>query len=418
MSQTLSVNLSDAVIRRHINDPSIRQLKDPRYPLRLRFNADRTRASWHVIKYASGGTRWRKAGAWPDLSTKALLSRLPEIQAELAVNPHSARVRVSTWESVGDVLRWYQERTAKNARLSRTRKATIKSAIHRHLLPLLGEQPIQTLNHATLDEALIWPLQARLALSTVRQVLAVLKQSFKQAHKLGMIETNPTGAVRFGDFIDARIAPRAGVFRVDQLTGLMERLTRTDNEPRVMILLMLLHGTRLGETRMARWRDVDIERATWTLPEQHTKSRREHRLPLTDMAVDLLTRYRDWQREHGYTGVYLFPSAGRYRGSPITSVTACNWVQSVSDKRWSSHDLRKLARTSWADLGIDYMVGELLLNHALSKLDRTYIHTYVERQAREALERYHEWLLDYGLNDALAETMPRPTRNRRAMRKR
>lgn len=414
MTQTLSVTLSDAVIRRHINDPTVRQLKDPRYPLRLRFNADRKRASWHVIKYAGGGTCWRKAGAWPDLSTKALLARLPEIQAELAVNPLSNRVRVSTWEAVSDVLRWYADRTAKNGRLSKSRKATIKSAINRHLLPLIGDQSVASLNHAILDESLIWPLQERYSLAFVRLVLSVLKQAFKQAHKLGLIETNPTAAFRFGDFIDGRtIPPKPGRLRADALGDVLGKLSRADNPARVLLVMMLMHGTRIGETRLARWSDVNIEGRSWFIPAENTKPRRSHRLPLTDHAVDLLTRYRDWQRERGYTGVFLFPD---HNGKPVSAVVSSGWVKEISAGHWSSHDLRKVARTAWADLGVDYMVGELLLNHALSKLDRTYIHTYVERQAEAALNDYHEWLLAYGLNDALAETVPRPTRNRKRAR--
>lgn len=414
MTQTLSVTLSDAVIKRHINNPSIRQLKDPRYPLRLRFNADRTRASWHVIKYAEGGTRWRKAGAWPELSTKALLQRLPQIQAELAVNPLSNRVRVSTWETVGDVLHWYATRTAKNGRLSKSRKSTIKSVINRHLVPLIGGVSVVTINHAVLDECLMWPLQERYSLSFVRLVLSVMKQAFKQAHKLGLIESNPTAAFRFGDFIDGRsIAPKPGRLRADVLGDVLETLTRGDNPTRVLLVMMVLHGTRIGETRLAKWVNINIEQRQWLIPAENTKPRREHRLPLTDQAVELLTRHRDWQRERGYTGVYLFPD---HNGKPVSAVVASQWVKVVSGGSWSSHDLRKLARTIWADLGVDYMVGEVLLNHALSKLDRTYIHTFVERQTEAALLNYHEWLLDYGLKSALAETTPRPTRNRKQAR--
>ncbi len=67
-------------------------------------------------------------------------------------------------------------------------------------------------------------------------------------------------------------------------------------------------------------------------------------------------------------------------------------MSSVSAGEWSAHDLRKLARSRWADQGVDYLVSELMLNHALSKLDKTYINTLVEGQIMEALTQYHEWL--------------------------
>ncbi|MGE4262058.1 hypothetical protein [Shewanella sp.] len=68
---------------------------------------------------------------------------------------------------------------------------------------------------------------------------------------------------------------------------------------------------------------------------------------------------------------------------------ASYWIRSISKGNWSAHDLRKLARTSWADLGIDYMVAEQLLNHSMSKLDKAYIHTYMETQKRAAIEQWH-----------------------------
>jgi len=54
MPKTLAVTLSDAAIKRHIQDPSITQLRDPRYPVRVRFHACRERASWYVVRYAGG----------------------------------------------------------------------------------------------------------------------------------------------------------------------------------------------------------------------------------------------------------------------------------------------------------------------------------------------------------------------------
>jgi hypothetical protein len=46
----------------------------------------------------------------------------------------------------------------------------------------------------------------------------------------------------------------------------------------------------------------------------------------------------------------------------------------------------------WADLGVDYMVAETLLNHAKDKLDQAYIHTHLEMKKKEALNAYHQWL--------------------------
>ena len=55
-------------------------------------------------------------------------------------------------------------------------------------------------------------------------------------------------------------------------------------------------------------------------------------------------------------------------------------IRAIANGQWTGHDLRKLARTVWADIGIDYLVAETLLNHAKGKLEQAYIHTYIELQ--------------------------------------
>jgi hypothetical protein len=49
------------------------------------------------------------------------------------------------------------------------------------------------------------------------------------------------------------------------------------------------------------------------------------------------------------------------------------------------------------------MVGELLLNHTPSKLDQAYIQTHADTQKRQALDNYHQWLGDRGLNTLMTE---------------
>lgn len=67
-------------------------------------------------------------------------------------------------------------------------------------------------------------------------------------------------------------------------------------------------------------------------------------------------------------------------------------INKIITFKWSAHGLGKIARTVRADLGIDYLVAETLLNHAMGKLDQAYIHTHIELQNSQALNTYHLWL--------------------------
>lgn len=400
---TQHVTLTDAEIRKQAANP-VRQLRDLRYPeLRFRFSTvDRTRGAWHVVIKG----KWGKAGNFPSLSTKAMLAALPSILARRAIDL-DASSQTSTWIRTGELLDWYLDRMLRDRNLSPQRKAGAKSAISCHLTPRLHDLPLAEVSKATLDQRLMWPLQERYALSFVRLVFNVLAVAMRKAHRLGMIEQNPMGSLRFGDFVGVRIKPKSSRLREKDLPELLAKLT-TWLEARpgdaLLALMMLCHGTRLGETRSALWRNVDLQAGQWFIPADDTKTKQNHTLPLTRQACALLSRYQAQQAARGYQGAYLFPASRR---GPLGGTAASQVFVELSDRQWTSHDVRKVARTCWMDLGVDYLVGEMLVNHALRNMDATYIHTTAEALKRQALERWHDQLDRLGLSALTGETYPR-----------
>lgn len=395
--------ITDAEIRKQAGQP-VRQLRDPRYPeLRFRYSTvDRTRGAWHVVVRG----KWGKAGDFPSLTTKAMLTALPAILARRAVD-HEASSLTSTWSRTGELLDWYLDRMLRDRNLSEKRKAGAKSAITCHLTPRLHDLPLAEVSKATLDQRLMWPLQERYALSFVRLVFNVLAVAMRKAHRLGMIEHNPMGSLRFGDFVGVRIKPKSSRLRERDLPDLLAKLANwSEARPAdaLLVLMMLCHGTRLGETRSALWRNVDLQAGQWFIPADDTKTKQNHTLPLTRQACALLSRYQAQQVAQGYQGAYLFPASRR---GPLGATAASQVFAELSDRQWTSHDVRKVARTCWMDLGVDYLVGEMLVNHALRNMDATYIHTTAEALKRQALERWHDQLDRLGLNALTGETYPR-----------
>lgn len=385
--RTLEAVLSDAAIKRHLVDGSVYQLKDPRHSLYLRYNTARTGGSWLLVHYAKGKQVRAKIGAWPVTPAKVIFDRLGTIKADMGLNPANADVCIGQFSTVGDLLRWYQERVSKNRSMSQSRKVNTKSMIKCHLLPMLGDVELAHVSRQLLDTQLMWPLQERYELSMVRCVFAALKVAFKQAKMLKLIEENPLADLKFSEFIDAAIAIKDAKVRPEHVKSIIESLSKHDDVSQALIVMMLAHGTRIGETRQARWDHIDFDSREWFIPSENTKTKNAHRLPLTDEMIGYLQQYRANQKSDS---VFLFPSA-RKRDSMSAGV-ASKKVKAVSNGQWTAHDLRKVARTVWADLGVDYMVSEILLNHALSKLDKTYVHTFVETKKREALTDYHAWL--------------------------
>lgn len=385
---TLAVALSDAEIRRQAAESAVVLLRDPRHPgLYFRFTEARPRGTWYLVVRK----KWNRIGAFPELPAKTVQSSLPALRQRLGADAQAGAV-VSSWVTLGQLLAWYRDRMTRDRNLSGKRKATAKSAIDCHLIPRVGELPLAEVTRGTLDTQLMWPLQETLSLEFVRLIFGLLVVACRQAHTLGMITTNPLAGIKFSDFSKAKIRVKAARLQGVQLAELLDQLaTVFDETPAdaMLALLMLCHGNRLGETRMTQWPHLSLAERSWRIPAENTKTRVEHSLPLTEQLCALLVRYRDTQAASGYTGQQLFPARS---GKCISEGQASAVFSRLGQGAWTSHDLRKLARTGWADLGIDFLIGELLINHAMGHNVQAYIHTTLEARKRHALEQWHAHL--------------------------
>ena len=385
---TMTVAFSDAEIRRRAEDPGAVLMRDPRHPgLYFRFTEARPRGTWSLVVRK----KWNRIGAYPDLSAKAVLAALPDLRMRLSTDPE-AGAAVSPWATLGELLNWYADRMSRDRNLSDKRKATGKSAITCHLIPRVGDLAIADVRHGTLDTQLMWPLQETLSLEFVRLIFGLLVVACRQAHTLGLIPSNPMAGIKFSDFSKTKIKAKPARLRGVQIEGLLGQLHELfefDPQPAMLALMMLCHGTRIGETRKAQWSHISLAERTWYLPVGNTKTRVEHSLPLTEQVCNLLIRYRAAQKVSHYDGDCLFRS---HSGKGMSEGQASAVFTGLGKGEWSSHDLRKLARTGWADLGIDFLIGEMLINHAMGHNVQAYIHTTVEERKRAALELWHAHL--------------------------
>jgi integrase len=382
---TAAVKISDAEIKRQAAG-AVRDLRDiDNRGLYLRFARTRSRASWYLVTKGD----WNLIGRFPDLNAKQVVAALPAIRMRLAAGAGSS---LSKWVTTGELLDWYAERMSRDRNLSSKRKKTGASAIKCHLIPRLGDLPLTSIDKATLDSQLMWPLQETISIDYVRSVFQLLALAFRQAFKLGLISVNPMASIKFNDFSKAKVGIKPSRLRGVQLAALLEQLARVmESAPLDAMLasMMLCHGTRIGETRQARWSHISLAEREWFIPAEHTKTGVEHHLPLTEQVCELLKRYRDGQYAQGYDGQYLFPARN---GKALSEGQASAVFTRLGQGEWTSHDLRKVARTGWADLGVDYLIGELLINHAMVHNVKVYIQSDVMARKRDALEQWHAHL--------------------------
>ncbi|MGD8109395.1 tyrosine-type recombinase/integrase [Vibrio sp. TRT 17S01] len=392
--RTVELRLSDKQVEIYLRDYShVRQLKDVQRSLYLRFNAKRTGGTWWLMQYKNGRQYPHRIGRYPTTNCKDVKRLVSEATVQIE---RENVVSFRKFETVDQLLDWHVKRQVKLKRSSKERLANIKSMADRHLLSIFHGEPVMSLDSHTIDDELIQPMfEEGYSVSYVKAMFNLLKSAYATARELKHLTINPIAEVKFKQFFPQNFSITKAQVRecrlsTDRVPDVLERLEQAEPHTRLLVMMMLGHGSRIGETRKARWSNISFTLKRWTIPASDAKSKVEMIYPLSDSMVELLYSYKEWQLDLGYKGDFVFPVSLRQKSAAYGAL-ANEWVRSVADG-WSGHDLRKRARSVWADLGIDYLVSEALLNHAKGNLDLVYIHTHIDLKKKEAVETYHDWL--------------------------
>ncbi|GEA22336.1 tyrosine-type recombinase/integrase [Vibrio harveyi] len=382
---TLSLNLSEAVIKKHMPNREVTEINDPRHPLRFRYNSARTGGSWFYVR----GKRWKKIGEYPLVKFSLVVAKLPEIEINLMSGLDIDSAVTGHFSTVSDLLRWYVDRVGNKRGLSQTRKQGVKTAVNRYLMPRLGGVWMADVTKPVIDSRLMMAMQHDYALSTIQLAFGVLKTAFRQAHSSGHIDVNPLDDMTYSDFISESIEPKPAALTPHSLVTVIERSISLVGSDSLLVALMGLHGTRIGETRLAHWSEFNLNEMVWSIPAHKTKNKKPLKVPLTSQTVQMLERYKQSQLERGYRGVWLFRGSKK---SPFTPKQANDAVKRWSGGEWTAHDLRKAYRDVHNEIGTEYLLAERLINHSLTRLDKTYNQKEQLERAKLATQAAHDWI--------------------------
>ncbi len=147
-----------------------------------------------------------------------------------------------------------------------------------------------------------------------------------------------------------------------ELKTLWSGLQNSDMPPtnQLAIKLLIITAQRYDEVIPARWADFDMVSKWWTIPESFTKNGKKHKVPLTNLASDLLRKIKELS---GMSGV-LFPVPGGV--TPIDSKALTEDIQRAQVrfglKPFTLQDLQDSAVCQMLDNGIPEATLYKLLN--------------------------------------------------------
>jgi integrase len=127
---------------------------------------------------------------------------------------------------------------------------------------------------------------------------------------------------------------------------------------------LILTATRSSETVNAVWSEFDLANKVWVVPAQRMKAGKEHRVPLSDRAIEILQAL---PRE----GEFVF--IGSRPGAPISDLGMYRVLRRLRPDM-SVHGFRATFRT-WADEQTSYphhVVEQALAHSVGSAVERAY----------------------------------------------
>jgi len=152
---------------------------------------------------------------------------------------------------------------------------------------------------------------------------------------------------------------------------------------RLALKLQLVTGQRKGEIVSAEWEEIDLTSGWWTIPAHKAKNNNLHRVPLSELALELLQQVKTIS----CASKWLFPSPnGTKHATPeaIGRTIRRNDDDAFKDiNHFTPHDLRRTAASHMTALGVSRLIVSKLLNHVENSVTAIYDrHTYdKEKQA-------------------------------------
>ena len=229
--------------------------------------------------------------------------------------------------------------------------------------PRFGSSRIDRVSRSDVLAALkpIWMTKPSIA-RKLRQRIRVV---FAAAMAAGYLDLNPAGEV-----IDAALARTPAVkahFRALPYQDVGAALARVEVSnaslaSRLCFPWLVLTVARSGEARGAMWSEIDFERREWRIPGERMKAGVEHRVPLSDAALEVLRRALALDDNSGL----VFPSAYK-PGRELSDMTLTKLLRDLGlADRATVHGFRTSFKT-WCMETTDtpWAVGEAALAHTI-----------------------------------------------------
>lgn len=229
-------------------------------------------------------------------------------------------------------------------------------------VPVLGPSPVREIRPIEVL-AVLRKVEERGRYETARRLRSTISAVCRYAVATARAEADPT--VPLARALTAPVVtPRAAITDPKRFGALLRAIEGFEGQPVVRsgLQLMALLFPRPGELRLAEWTEFDLQAAVWNIPALRTKTRRDHRVPLSSEALVKLEELRSLHLSDSL----LFPSLrAPDRTISENTLNAALRRLGYAQDEMTAHGFRATASTLlnesglWSEDAIERQLGHL-----------------------------------------------------------
>lgn len=346
---------------------------------------------WRLAYRIGGKPKTMSLGPYPEVSLAEARSKRDQHKASLrdGADPMAPRRATRKGMTLDEASAEYW---GGRKDLSTSYVDNARRGIEMHLSPTLGSRNIGSLTRDDLLEALRRMDSAGLHVY-VRKVRMWVGQVFDWAVEHGHADINPAALIRPEKAFGRATVEHHAAVELRDVPDLIQRINLERDIQSVMACRLLAYTwTRTGELRMMEWSEIDGDQ--WIIPAGKMKRRRDHLVPLSRQALNVLGEMRARARPGS---PYVFPS-DRRADRPMSENAVLYLLHRIGYKgRMTGHGWRSVASTWANERGYAPDAIERQLAHVpADEVRAAYNRAQYLTVRREMLQAWSDWLDEQG----------------------
>lgn len=264
------------------------------------------------------------------------------------------------------------------------------ATLETYAYPMFGELAVSRVDVGLVLKALepIWTTKPETATRVRGRIESILDWAAARGYRQG---DNPA---RWRGHLDKLLPARSKVAKVQhhpalpygEIGGFIANVRAMEGVSPKALEFAILTATRTGETVGTRWSEIDTDNALWTIPAGRMKAKKEHRVPLSDRALEILASL---PREKGVDYVFL----GDKKGQPLSNMSLLMTLRRMKRDDLTTHGFRSTFR-DWAAEQTAYPneLLEMALAHTVSdKTEAAYRRGDMMEKRRRLMQDWAEF---------------------------